>query len=59
MISLEGNELDTHISREVPVPEGNEAKALLKKNLVKAKKINADSIKDQLRDHNTSFTHKY
>ena len=45
---LEGNELDTHISREVPVPEGDEAKALLKKNLVKAKKIIADSIEDHL-----------
>ena len=44
----EENELDTYISREVPVPEGDEAKALLKKNLVKAKKIIADSIEDHL-----------
>ena len=29
---IEGNELDTYISREVPVPEGDEAKALLKAN---------------------------
>ena len=35
------------ISGEVPVPEGDEAKAL-QKNLVKAKKIIADSIKDHL-----------
>ena len=33
---LEGNELDTYTSGEVPVPEGDEAKALHKKNLVKA-----------------------
>ena len=50
MISLvlEENELDTYISGEVPVLEGDEAKALEKKNLVKAKKIIADSIKDHL-----------
>ena len=36
---LEGNELDTYISGEVPVPKGDEAKALHKKNLVKAKRI--------------------
>ena len=45
---LEENELDTCISGEVPVPEGDEAKALHKKNLVKAKKTIADSIKDHL-----------
>ena len=45
---LEENELDTYISGEVPVPEGDEAKPLHKKNLVKAKKIIADSIKDHL-----------
>ena len=45
---LEGNKLDTYISRKVPVPEGDEAKALHKKNLVKAKKIIVDSIKDHL-----------
>ena len=30
---LEENELDTYISGEVPVPEGDEAKALHKKEL--------------------------
>ena len=45
---LEENELDTYISGEVPVLEGDEAKALHKKNLVKAKKIIVDSIKDYL-----------
>ena len=37
---LEENELDTYISGEVPVLEGDEAKALHKKNLFKAKRIN-------------------
>ena len=45
---LEENELDTYISGDVPVPEGDEAKALHKNNLFKAKRINADSIKDHL-----------
>ena len=45
---LEENELDTYISGEVPVPEEDEVKALHKKNLVKAKMIIADSIKDKL-----------
>ena len=45
---LEENELDTYISGEVPVPEGEQAKALHKKNLVKAKRIIADPIKDHL-----------
>ena len=40
--------MDTYISREVTVPEGDEAKALHKKNLVKDKKIIVDSIKDHL-----------
>ena len=41
---LDENELDFHISGEVPVTEGDEAKALHKKNLVKAKRIIVDSI---------------
>ena len=45
---LEENELDSFISGEVPVLEGDEAKALHKKNLVKAKRIIVDSIKDHL-----------
>ena len=45
---LEENELDTYITREVPVPVPEEAKALHKKNLVKAKRIMVDSIKDHL-----------
>ena len=42
---LEENELDTYISGEVPFQEGDEAKALHKKKLVKAKRIIVDSIK--------------
>ena len=44
----EENELDNYMSREVPVPEGDEARILTQKNLVKAKKIIVDSIKDHL-----------
>ena len=36
---LEESELDTYISGEVPVPQGDEDKVLHKKNLVKAKRI--------------------
>ena len=40
--------MDTYISGEVPVREGDKAKALLEKNLVKANKIISDSIEDHL-----------
>ena len=40
---------------EVPVPEGDEAKPLHKKNLVNAKRIIADSIKDHLIPHVSSL----
>ena len=40
--------MDTYISGEVPVPKGDEAKALHKKNLVNANKIIVDLIKDHL-----------
>ena len=45
---LEGNELDSYIHEEIPVPEGDQAKALHKKNMVMEKRIVADSIKDHL-----------
>ena len=38
------NELDTYISGEVLVQEGDEEKSLHKKKLVKSKSIIADSI---------------
>ena len=40
--------MDTYINEEVPVLEGDEAKALHKKNFVKAKRIIVYSIKDHL-----------
>ena len=45
---LEEINSDKHISGEVPTPEGDEVKAIHKKNLVKDKRIIADSIKDHL-----------
>ena len=39
---LDKNELDSYVNEDVPVPEGDEAKALHKNNLVKAKKIITD-----------------
>ena len=45
---LEENELDSYIHEEVPVPKGDEAKALHKKNIVMEKRIIANSIKDHL-----------
>ena len=60
LLVLEGNELDIYISIEVLVAEGDEAKALQKKNLVKAKKIIADSIKDNVIPQVSSLnTNKY
>ena len=47
--------MDTYISGEVPVLERDEAKAFHKKNLVKAKRIIADSIKDHLIPHVSSL----
>ena len=40
--------MDSYISEEVLVPEGDEAKALHKKKLVMEKMIISDSIKDHL-----------
>ena len=45
---LEENELDSYINEEVPIPEGDEAKALHKNKLVMEKRIIVDSIKDHL-----------
>ena len=45
---LEENELDSYINEEVPVLEGDEAKAVHKKKLVMAKRSIAVSIKDHL-----------
>ena len=45
---LEENELDSYINEEIPVPKGDEAKALHKSKLVMAKRIIDNSIKDHL-----------
>ena len=45
---LEENELDSDIHEEVPVPEGDEEKALHKKKMVMEKRIITNSIKDHL-----------
>ena len=52
---MEENELDSYINEEVPVREGDEAKALHKKKLVMAKRIISDSIKDHLIPHVSSL----
>ena len=45
---LEENELDSYINEEIPIPEGDEAKALHKKKLIMDKRIISNSIKDHL-----------
>ena len=45
---LEENELDSYITAQVLVPEGDETKALQKTKLVMARRIIADSINDHL-----------
>ena len=52
---LEENDLAQFISGDVPEPEGDEAKAAHKRSMVKAKRIIADSIKDHLIPHVSSF----
>ena len=52
---LEDNDLDQYITVEVPAPEGDETKATHKKNLVQAKRIIANSVKDHLIPHVSSF----
>ena len=52
---LEENEFDSYIHEEVPVLEGDEAKALHKNNMVMEKRIVADSIKDHLIPHVSSL----
>ena len=48
MLILEENDLEGFIEEEVAEPEGDETKAKYKKNMVKAKRIIADSIKGHL-----------
>ena len=51
---LEENELNSYINEEIPILEGDEAKALHKKKLVMAKRIIVYSIKDHLIPHVSS-----
>ena len=57
MISLilDENYLDQCINKEVPEPKGDEAKVFHKNNVVNAKTIIADSIKDHLIPHVSSL----
>ena len=52
---LEENDLDQYITGEVPEPEGYEAKDAHRRSMAKAKKIIADSIKDHLIPHVSTF----
>ena len=42
---LEENDLDKYINEEVPAPKGDKAKAIHKKNLVKAKRNIVDPLR--------------
>ena len=50
-VILQENDLDQYMYNEVPESQGDEAKTTHKKNLVKAKRIIAYSIKDHLIPH--------
>ena len=52
---LEENYLDKYINDEVPKPEGEEEKGNQKKNMIRAKRIIANSIKYNLIPHISSF----
>jgi hypothetical protein len=53
---LEERDLEKFTKEEVSKPEGDEAKAKHKKDMVKAKRIIADSIKDHLNHHISSLS---
>ena len=52
---LEENDLDKYATEEVPEPKGEESKETHKKNMIKSKRIIADSIKDHLIPHVSSL----
>jgi hypothetical protein len=56
MLILEENDLEGFVKEEVPKPEEDVAKEKYKKNLIKAKRIIVDSIKDHLIPHVSSLT---
>lgn len=55
MLLLEENDLEKFVNEEVAEPEGDEAKVNFKKNMIKVKRIIADSIKDHLIPHVSSL----
>jgi hypothetical protein len=52
---LEENDLSEYVMEEVAKPEEEEAKGKYRKNLIRAKRIIADSIKDHLIPHVSSL----
>ena len=54
-LSLEEDDLDKYISKEVLDPGVDEAKGIHNKNVVKAKRIIANSIKDNINPHVSSL----
>ena len=55
MLILQENDLEGFIEADIPEPEEEEAKAKQKKNLVKTKRIIADSIKNHIFPHVSSL----
>ena len=55
MFILEENDLEDFVKEEVPEPDKDEAKEKYKKNLVKAKRIIVDSIRDHSIPHVSSL----
>ena len=55
MFILEENYFEKFVKEEDAKPEGDEAKANFKKNMIRAKRIIADSIKDHLIPHVSSL----
>ena len=54
-MEIEENDLDKYANEEVPEPEGEEAKENHKKNMIRAKRIIENSIKDHLIPHVSSL----
>ena len=55
LLILEEHDLENYVKEEVAEPKGDEDKARHKKNMVKAKRIVVDSIKDHFIPHVSSL----
>ena len=55
LLILEEHDLENYVKEEVAKPKGDEDKAKHKKNMIKAKTIIVDSIKDHLIPHVSSL----